>query len=95
VKVSHYSIRSRPDSDGHHPKNWVVEGWIEGTQWIELDRRSERCELVGLSRSVSFSTSGSEFFRKIRLRQTGANSSGSHYLTVGAFELFGEFRVVS
>jgi hypothetical protein len=32
-------------------------------------------------------------FRYIRLRQTSTNHANQHYLTIAAFELFGELRI--
>jgi hypothetical protein len=92
VYVHHYSLRSRNDCDGYLPLNWIVEGSIEGTEWVELDRQNNCRDLVGLNRSVTFSGSGKEFFRLIRLRQTGKNNRGDDFLTVSAIELFGVLR---
>jgi hypothetical protein len=89
VNVDHYSVRTRNDSDDNHPMNWIIEGSQDGHEWIEVDRRNDCRELLGKSRSQTFPTSRTGYFRQIRLRQTGQNSSGYHFLTVSAFELFG------
>jgi hypothetical protein len=90
MNVSHYSLRSQPDCDNHHPMNWMLEGSMDGQNWIELDRRDNCRELVGLNRSATFSVSRRAFFQQIRLRQHEENSNGYDYLTVNAFELFGD-----
>jgi hypothetical protein len=92
VNVHHYSIRSRNDYDLNHPINWMLEGSVDGTEWVELDRQNNCGDLVGLNRSKTFSGSGNEFFQLIRLRQTGKNGCGDDYLTVSAIELFGTLR---
>jgi hypothetical protein len=92
VNVHHYSLRSRNDYDSHHLTNWIVEGSIEGTEWVELDQQNNCRDLVGLNRSKTFPGSGTGFFRLIRLRQTGKDSSGHDFLTVSAIELFGVLR---
>jgi hypothetical protein len=89
VDVSHYSIRTRPDSDCLHPRTWAVEGSMNGSNWTELDHRAERMELSGVNKWATFSTAHRAVVRMIRLRQCGKDSNGSDYLTVGAFELFG------
>jgi hypothetical protein len=92
VSVHHYSLHSRNDHDSHHPMNWTLEGSVDGTEWLEIDRQNNCGDLVGLNRSQTFSGSGNVFFRLIRLRQTGKDSSGRDYLTVSAIELFGVLR---
>jgi hypothetical protein len=89
VKVTDYSIRTRPDYDGYHPRTWTVEGSVDGRAWIELDRQDERFELSGVNKWASFCTSVRARVRLIRLRQHGKDSNGRDFLTVGAFELFG------
>jgi hypothetical protein len=69
VQISHYSLRSRSDYDGYHPMNWTIEGSKDSETWIELDRRDDCRDLVGLNRSSTFSTHESEFVRYIRLRR--------------------------
>jgi hypothetical protein len=90
MSVSHYSLRSRPENDGRHPMNWTLEGSMDGQNWIELDRRDNCRELVGLNRSATFSVSKREFVQQIRLRQHGKDSNGYGHLTVSAIELFGD-----
>jgi hypothetical protein len=63
-------------------------------KWMELDRRSDARDLCGLNRFATYSASMNEFFRRIRLQQAGRNSSGTQYLTVSAFELFGVLRTL-
>jgi hypothetical protein len=95
MNVSHYSLRSRPDYDGWHPTNWTLEGSIDGTNWIELDRRDNCRDIIGLNRSATFSVSRREFVQQIRIHQHGKNSKGDDSLAVSAFELFGDLRDIS
>jgi hypothetical protein len=92
VNLHHYLLRSWNDSDCYYLTNWVIEGSVDGTAWMELDQRNNCRDLVGLNLSQSFAVSGTGFFRLIRLRQTGKDSSRYDYLTLGAFELFGIVR---
>jgi hypothetical protein len=92
MNVSHYSLRSRAAGDGNHPMNWTLEGSLDGNNWIELDCRNDCRELVGQNLSATFSVSRREFVQQIRLRQHGKDSTGYGYLTVSAFELFGDVR---
>jgi hypothetical protein len=89
VDVSHYSIRTRPNCDNCHPRTWTVEGSMDGRYWIELDHQEGRTELFGLNKWTAFPTARRAAIRMIRLRQNGKDNTGSEFLTVGAFELFG------
>jgi uncharacterized Zn-finger protein len=92
LQVNHYSLRSRNDHDGYHPKTWTVEGSMDGSNWFELDCQKNQSELLGINKSATFSTTVKQFTRMIRLRQTGKNSSNCDNLTVSAFEVFGTIR---
>jgi hypothetical protein len=94
VIPTHYSIRLYSCSPGgHNPKNWVVEGSIDGQLWDELDRRENNSDLNSLYAVKIFPVSNSDSksgpFRMIRLRQIGPNHANRHYLIFTAFEIFG------
>lgn len=38
--ATRYILTSANDASGRDPKNWVLEGSIDGTNWTELDRRT-------------------------------------------------------
>jgi hypothetical protein len=69
VKIQHYSLRSRSDSENNHPINWALEGSVNGIEWVELDRRSNCRDLCELNKDATVSASGNDFFRMIRLLQ--------------------------
>jgi hypothetical protein len=89
VNITHYSIRSRTKGRGNHPQNWTVEGSMDGTTWVELDRRDGQTVFGDVNQTATFSVSRREPARLIRLRQHGKDSTGYHCLTLSAFELFG------
>jgi hypothetical protein len=93
IKPTHYSIRSRYDSapGRNNLRSWVIEGSIDGSNWIEIDRRDNNNELNGKNISGQFAISHPDEFRMIRLRQTGKNHAGHDHLTFSAFEIFGTF----
>jgi len=53
-----------------------------------VDERETR-ELDADCVTKTFTCSGEQFFRFVRLRQTGQNSGGDNYLTPSELELFG------
>jgi hypothetical protein len=88
VIVSDYTIRGCILS-------WIVEGSLDGANWIEVDRRRNADEMRRPPCTCSFSISNSSSnskrteFRLIRLRQTGENVNGEQCLRLSGFELFG------
>jgi hypothetical protein len=89
VKIQHYSLRSWSDFNGYYPINWALEGSVNGTEWIELDRRCDCHDLWGQNKSATFSASENDFFKMIRLLHCRQNSSLSKQLIINAFEVFG------
>jgi hypothetical protein len=91
IKPTHYSIRSRYDGNpgNYNLRSWVIEGSIDGSNWVEIDRRDNNNELNGKNISRQFAISHPDEFQMIRLRQTGKNHAGHDYLIFCAFEIFG------
>jgi hypothetical protein len=89
VRLSHYTIRSQ-DWDQNHPKNWNLEGSVDGDTWIELDRRERISSLDGELRVATFQVTKTADVRMVRLVATGLNTSGTRALVLSAMEVFGE-----
>jgi hypothetical protein len=89
IKPTHYSIRSRTDGDSNHLRSWVVEGSNKRENWVNLDVRENNCDLTGSGAVQTFVIGNPGEFMIIQIRQTGANSSGNHYVFVKSIEFFG------
>ena len=97
VQPNKYSIRTRHDCNGYHPRNWVIEGTNVDSDndedWQQLDSRQNDTFLnnanVVHTYDISEGKTNKEFFRYLRIRQTGVDSSSNCHLTVSALELFG------
>lgn len=98
VRPTHYTIRSRNSAKGwYHPQHWVIEGsnTDRDDDWKKLDSRNNITVLDDNSRIHTFKIqeklSPNEFFRYLRIRQTGKDTScdESHYLEFSALEYFG------
>jgi hypothetical protein len=89
IKPTHYTLRSRRDANAHHLRFWTLEGSLDGSKWIELDRRENNTELNGQGAIATFRVSRSDSVHMIRLRQLGKNSDNCDYLIVSAIEVFG------
>jgi hypothetical protein len=92
ISITHYSIRNRSGYDSGFPRNWILEGSIDGSQWVLLDQQTNNSELVGRSKTVTFSVSHQQDIRlvwMVRIRQTGRNSTRGRYLSLAGLEFFG------
>ena len=99
VHPTHYSMRSHEaGKGGNHPQHWVIEGsnTDRDDDWKMLDSRRNVTVLDESYRVHTFEIQekldSNEFFRYLRIRQTGKNTytTGSwYYLTLSALEYFG------
>ncbi|KAK8845880.1 hypothetical protein M9Y10_020806 [Tritrichomonas musculus] len=97
VRPNSYSIRSRHDDGqkGCHLRCWVIEGSNSGNEddWKILDTQSGITDLDDRNATYTFDIDPplgqNDFYRFLRIRQTGTNTAGSNYLAVSALEFFG------
>lgn len=95
VRPTHYSIRSWAWSPNcHHLKDWVIEGSnTGGNDWKVLDSQNNVTCLNSISVFSTFkikeNLSSDEYYRFLRLRQTGKNFAGNDQLCLNSLEYFG------
>jgi hypothetical protein len=91
VSVSSYTISSGLNWAGY-PLKWELEGSTDGQQWKLIDRR----ETQDLGQDYAIGTfecsESEEFFRFVRLRQTGKDSLDCDSLRLSGVEFFGVLR---
>jgi hypothetical protein len=82
IRMANYTIKAGT------LKSWVVEGSMDGVNWVEVDRQTET---INQSQSwvTSFSVTKSVECRFIRLRQLGLNRIGNDHLALSTMEFFG------
>ena len=93
VKLSNYTIRTHSSwSTSWNPKQFVIEGSNDNNNWTKIDEQNN-CQSLNEGNYIhTFSiknTQNSEFFKFIRIRQTGPNWSGSHHLFINSIEFYG------
>jgi hypothetical protein len=98
IPPTNYTFRSIPgwDVNNHHPKSWVIAVTNDrGSSWTTIDRRDNNMDLngSGIVQTFRISTPPNCDFRYIRMRSIGPTHSGTHYLGICAFELFGQLRI--
>lgn len=96
VHPTHYSIKTWNMPKGNsHLKNWVIEGSNSNIEkdWIVLDSRKDiNCldsNLAEVTFELNNKISNNEYFRYLRLRQTGLNTRNTNQLILSSLEFFG------
>jgi hypothetical protein len=88
LQLSHRRVRPTHYSFYSTAKSWILEGSQDGTNWTEIDRRTDIDWPEDKSRQ-SFNVSRSEECKFLRLAQTDKNTEGTDTLHFDCFEIFG------
>jgi hypothetical protein len=75
VRPTHYTLRTHCEwaAGATHAQNWVLEGSIDGGNWIELDRRNDNHNLNAARAVATFTVARVEQVSMVRVRTTGKN----------------------
>ncbi len=89
-----YSIRScNQGKDWYHLRSWKIEGSNDSVSWTRLDHRvTDELNDKSVERTFSCNEASNEFFRYLKLTQTGKNCYGDDLLTLATIEFFGTVR---
>jgi hypothetical protein len=94
VSLTHYALKSHHGSSNFLIQ-WTLSGSTDGNSWTVLDRRNTQ-DLNGRSITKIFECnerfSVGEFYRYIRLTQTGKTASNQDYLLLTNIEFFGTMK---
>ena len=91
VSLSGYSIRTGTSCSNYHPVQWVIELSNDRSTWETVDERDTKdLSTDDTVQTFECNKPSHMFARYIRLKQTGANLSGSHYLCFSEIEFFGK-----
>ncbi|MFE9723051.1 coagulation factor 5/8 type domain-containing protein [Streptomyces sp. NPDC005794] len=69
VAVTAYTLTSANDHCARDPKNWVLEGLVDGEKWVPLDRRTDET-FAGRFLVREFNVTAPAAYRRYRLRVT-------------------------
>jgi hypothetical protein len=88
---SAYSVKTHSSSctPGQFVKSWEFEGSADGSTWQCLDRHSNCTDLRPNDAVMSYHISSSSYFRYLRFRVVGKNSSSTWYFFLQQIEIFG------
>jgi hypothetical protein len=78
----------------HNLVQWKLEDSMNEREWKQID--SQNCQHLNgtyLTKTFQCASSGArQFYRYIRLTQTGDNASNAHYLLLCNIEFYGTLR---
>ena len=92
-----YLIKSSANwnKGGNHPRYWVIEGSNSGSsnEWTVLDTRDNCMLLDGNAVTQCFPIEKhGEFYRYLRIRQTGSNVYGNYHFAISSLEYIGSIQ---
>jgi hypothetical protein len=92
TSLTGYTLKSGSDGGGsHHLLRWKVEGSKNGRDWKQID--NQNCQFLNGNYVTKIfrckSSNVGQFYRFIRLTQTGTNSGGNHHLMLCNIEFYG------
>jgi hypothetical protein len=93
ASLQHYTLKSG-SRGAHYLVQWEIEGSNDGNTWKSLDSRNTR-DLCGNFIAKTYECSKSnlnEFFRFIRMKLTGKDSSNCDCLMLSNIEFFGTLK---
>jgi len=70
------------------PRNWTLEGSEDQLNWNILSTHHLDQSFTS-AQNITFPVNEQGYYRFIRLKNTGEDSSNTNYLGVSGFELFG------
>ena len=89
IKMNGYSLQS--PRNGHHLKNWIIEGKNEGENWKEIHRHVNNNDLKDDYSQHYYSLPElTDSYQIFRIRSIGKNTINCQYICIDKIEIFGE-----
>jgi polyhydroxyalkanoate synthesis regulator phasin len=92
VTPTHYMLKTRHEADANHPRNWKLEGSMDGVNWTIIDVKDNNIMLTGSRFTFVFTVKNTVRCRFLKFTQTGLDSSNWQHLCLSGFDVFGEVR---
>jgi len=73
------------------PRNWNLEGSEDGIIWNILSTH-HLDQSFSAAENIIFPVNEKGYYRYIRLKNTGPDSTNTNYLGISGFELFGSVK---
>ena len=94
IQLSEYTIKTFNGGENHdHLRNWVVEVSNDNEKWEIVDRHENDSTLRGRNIIATFKAKEtSNFYRFVRIRQTGKSWNDSYYFIFYFIEFYGKLK---
>ena len=92
--MTSYSIKSYAGyQNWHNLKNWKIEVSNDGNEWTTIDEHKNDSTLNGDRVIGTFKIQQeTQFYRFIRLHQTGQNWANNNYMVFYCIEFYGKLK---
>ena len=108
LQINHYYLQHNRGHISHILRSWVLEGsnaattpavQAEPANWTVLREHAGDTSLRNIAGAdaawpVVVRAGDDGYYRFFRIRITGPNSSGNHYLMANGFEMYGRLRTL-
>lgn len=96
IMPTKYTLRHTDARDSECLRNWKLEGSKDGVTWVLLSEHKDDQKLNGKSSTGSWDINDKtkEFYKFIKLEQTGNNSSNSTYMNLAGMEFYGSVKLL-
>ncbi|MGC8711057.1 MAG: discoidin domain-containing protein [Leptodesmis sp.] len=94
LSCNKYSIRHYTSSS-NYPRNWKLQGSNDNSTWTDLDVRSSDTTINAANAWGTFTCNQgvNTAFRWFRILNNGLTSSGTYYICLGEWELYGTLTI--
>ena len=94
IQITNYSIKSYADGPGgDNLKNWILEVSNDQKEWIKIDEHKDDSQLNNQYVIATFNPNKTnEFYRFIRLKQTGFNWHNDYLTEFYFIEFYGKLK---
>jgi len=92
--ITQYRIKAGK-CDSHYPRNWVLEGSLDGKSWNLLSKHVNDTSLKEPNGIGKWDIKTPHYFDKFRINETGPESSNSYYLLFQSIEFYGKVTGIS
>ena len=96
VMPNHYTVQHGCNHGGHCLRNWVLEGSADSVTWTTLKTHANDTSIppgAFGTKSWPIADGDGGAFRYLRIRSTGVDSIGHHYVMFGGFEVYGKLVI--
>ncbi|KAH0787150.1 F5/8 type C domain containing protein [Histomonas meleagridis] len=89
VSISGYSYKTHSINGNGHTRSWEVSGSNNGNDWIKIHEMTNSTALSDYGAIFTTTFPPTEFYKYIKITQTGSNTMGYNNFRIASFELFG------